>query len=357
MLLVLALAGAPGCSGGGDGDEDGGDGDGSPGDDGGPGGGDSGSGGDDGGSGGDDGGGSGGDDGGVSGYDCDDPHPSWLLCEDFEQGGGDFDTWFEQSDFVTSVGRDDRGRIDLSSEQARSGDWSVYMPAAESSGYQGADLTWVDCEGEQETNCTPSGHDQLYFRVWVRFAEDHQYVHHFLNVGGLDRFWPYGSAGCLPNGESGMGTTVDFDEGTHESYFYTYHLDMSCDTNCDRYADVDAICSDCADKGFPTCTEQEQCCWGNHFRPDEPKPFPVGEWFCFEMTMEANTPGETDGSMAYWIDGELAHRAEGIRWRTTSDLQLNRARVQHYIASGDADSSNRVWFDDAVVSTERIGCE
>jgi hypothetical protein len=35
---------------------------------------------------------------------------------------------------------------------------------------------------------------------------------------------------------------------------------------------------------------------------------------------------------------------------------MNRATVAHYIASGDADRPHRVWFDDVVVSTERIGC-
>ncbi|HJL14064.1 MAG TPA: hypothetical protein RMH99_00340 [Sandaracinaceae bacterium LLY-WYZ-13_1] len=76
-------------------------------------------------------------------------------------------------------------------------------------------------------------------------------MHHFMNVGGRDRFWPCGSAGCLPNGTSAMGTTVD--------------------------------------------------------------------------------P------------------------RTTNALGMNIARVQHCIAAGDDDHENRVWFDDVVVSTERIG--
>jgi hypothetical protein len=36
---------------------------------------------------------------------------------------------------------------------------------------------------------------------------------------------------------------------------------------------------------------------------------------------------------------------------------LNRVRLQHYIESSDAGGhSNRVWFDDMVVSTSRIGC-
>ena len=101
-----------------------------------------------------------------------------------------------------------------------------------------------------------------------------------------------------------------------------------------------------------------QCCWGNHFGPDEPNYFPVGRWFCLEIMMLANTLGEHDGEMAYWVDDELVHLETGMMWRTIDELSMNRVRVQHYITESDAEGhSNRVWFDDVVVSTERIGCE
>jgi len=75
------------------------------------------------------------------------------------------------------------------------------------------------------------------------------------------------------------------------------------------------------------------------------------------MTMAANTPGQADGSMAYWVNGELAHQVTGMLWRTVPELALNRVRLQHYITAGDANGhSNRVWFDDVVVSTSPIGC-
>ncbi len=72
--------------------------------------------------------------------------------------------------------------------------------------------------------------------------------------------------------------------------------------------------------------------------------------------MSLNTPGQADGSMAFWVDGLLALEQAGIEWRDTSELQLNKAWLQHYIAGGGADSSNRVWFDDMIVSTLPIGC-
>ena len=299
------------------------------------------------------------DDGGNQSFTCQDPKPQWLLCEDFESGDGDFDAFLSQSDFIGGVGVDDRGRIRLDSSNVHSGQWSVYMPAEAGSGYKGAGLDWRDCIGEQRTNCSMHSHEVLYFRAWIRFADDHRLVHHFLNIGGSqpDDYWYHGTAGCLPSGELAMGTTVDFHKDNHETFFYTYFPEMGCDTRCERYADVQAICDECASKGLPTCDEQPQCCWGNEFAPDPPVAFPVGRWFCFEMMMKANTPLEHDGEMAYWIDGRLIHSVDGMMWRTIPELALNRVRLQHYITTDDAGGhSNRVWFDDVVVSTEPIGC-
>jgi hypothetical protein len=295
-----------------------------------------------------------------SGFTCSDPDPNWILCEDFEQGGGDFDAWMATSDFIGGVGTDDRGRIDLASDLVHGGSYSVTMPAAAASDYQGGSLDWRDCAGTQEEGCSQESHEQLFFRAWIRFADDHRYVHHFLNIGGSqpDDYWYHGTAGCLPDGVLHMGSTVDFREDTHQSHFYTYTPDMSCDTNCGDYADVAAICQECADKGLPTCDVQQQCCWGNIYEPDEPHYFPVGEWFCFEMMMRANAPGEHDGAMAYWVNEAEIHRESTLLFRTSPTLALNRVRLQHYITTSDAQNhSNRVWFDDVVVSTERIGCE
>jgi len=301
-----------------------------------------------------------GDTGPPSPASCADPAADWLLCEDFEAGGGDFATWFAASDFVTANGEGDPGRLALSSAAPHAGRWAIHMPAAAGSGYQGGDLGWYACEGAQRTNCPLRSYDQLHFRVFVRFASTHEYVHHFLNIGGSqpDQFWSLGAAGCLPDGEKVIGTTVDHHPVNHETFFYTYFPEMSCDTACERYADVAASCADCASKGLPTCDVQPQCCWGNSFEPSPPVPFPVDRWFCFEMMMRANTPGAHDGTMAYWIDGALVHQVDGMMWRTSPTLALNRVRVQHYIETEDAGGhSNPVWFDDVVVSTGPIGCD
>lgn len=300
------------------------------------------------------------DGGQTTQYDCQNPDPAWVMCEDFEGGGGDFDTWFAGSDFLSANGEGDRGRIDIVSDVVHRGNYAVHMPAAESSSFQGSGLDWRACDGVQEVGCDMRSFETLYFRAWIRFAADHDYVHHFLNIGGSqpDDYWYHGTAGCLPSGNIAMGTTVDFRSGSHETFFYTYFPDMSCDTNCGNYADVDAICAECLSKDLPTCTNQPQCCWGNSFAPDPPVAFPVDQWFCFEMTMTANAPGDPDGYMAYWVDGALGHEVSGMVWRISPTLALNRVRLQHYITAGDSNGhSNRIWFDDVVVSTQPIGCD
>jgi hypothetical protein len=72
--------------------------------------------------------------------------------------------------------------------------------------------------------------------------------------------------------------------------------------------------------------------------------------------MRLNTPGQADGTMSFWVDERPVLAQGGMHWRDVADLQLNKAWLQHYIAAGDATQSNRIWFDDVVVSRERIGC-
>jgi len=288
----------------------------------------------------------------VFASECDNPDSNWLICEDFEDYAGDFTQWYEATDWYSSE-RDDRGRIDISTN-AFDGEYALYMPAAASSGYMGANLRWYDCVGNHVRPCDLNGHEQLYLRAYLKLAPDHEMVHHFLNIGGSqlesEVFWDsMGLAGCRPNGVISAGTTVDFNED-HESHFYTYSIDMSCNYNYN-------CCDECASKGLP-CVGDTYCCWGDHY-PENPGPdsvLPKDEWVCMEMTMQLNTPNVHDGYMAYWLDNELIHEQNNMYWRIDPGLQLARIGIQHYIDSGEADQSNRIWWDNVILSEERIGC-
>jgi hypothetical protein len=74
------------------------------------------------------------------------------------------------------------------------------------------------------------------------------------------------------------------------------------------------------------------------------------------MMVQLNTPGQTDGEMAFWINEQLGHRQTGMHWRDVAELQLNKINVQHYIDNGDSAQSNEIWWDNIVASTSRIYC-
>lgn len=300
--------------------------------------------------------------------ECDSSQPEWLFCEDFEQGNLGWDAWYAQSPFIECNGcpdgtnDPDRIRLDGDAANAYDGDWSLFMPAAAAAGYRGASLTFRSCAGEMRSGCTPLvGYDTLYYRAWVKLASDHAYVHHFMSIGGTrpSNYWDGdGNAGCRPNGYRAAGTTLDFSR-SHELFFYTYFPEMHCDdlTAGGGYcADMQPrICNECAAKEMP-CENGQECCWGNAFSADPRPVLPRGEWVCLEMMMSINTPGAADGEMAFWVNDVLGHQQTGMQWRDVTELQLNKIWVQHYIASGDADQSNRIWWDNVIVSTTRIGC-
>ncbi len=296
--------------------------------------------------------------------ECDKLKPGWIACEDFEAGEVGWKSWFEESPFVQCVGCTDTennpARIRLTNERgaAHDGDWALHMPGEASAEYQGGALAVRTCADEKQPGCALTNHEQLYFRTWVKLAADHQYVHHFLAIAGSrpDAFWETdGNAGCRPDGERWAGTTVDFNP-SHELFFYTYFPGMTCDAGGYCSGDyAQNICDGCATKDM-ACDNGLECCWGNLFEPEPAVVLPKDQWVCLELYMKLNTPGMADGEMAFWIDDQPGHAAGGMQWRDTPELGLNKAFLQHYIDVGDTDVSNQVWFDNVVVSTERIGC-
>lgn len=299
----------------------------------------------------------------VHASECDQADPAWLLCEDFEGGDAGWQAWYadslwtECSGCPDGVNDPDRIRLENDPALVHDGGWALHTPGT-GPDFQGGALRFATCDGAPQSGCNLVGYDRLYFRTWVRLAADHDYVHHFLGLRGTqpDAYWnANGNAGCRPASDRWAGTRVDLNSD-HELFFYTYHPDMHCDAGGYCSGDyAQGICDGCAGIGMP-CSNGLECCWGNHYSPETPVVLSTETWTCLEMSMELNTPGQADGSMSFWVDDVLGHEAGGIRWRDGAELQLNRAVLEHYIAPGDTDHPNGAWFDDVIVSTERIGC-
>jgi hypothetical protein len=81
-----------------------------------------------------------------------------------------------------------------------------------------------------------------------------------------------------------------------------------------------------------------------------------GQWHCVEGHVKLNTPGKTDGSFEFWIDGNLEKSRKDLNWRGTyTDYGVNLVSVENYWNSGAVQDLKR-WFDDIAIAESRIGC-
>jgi len=214
------------------------------------------------------------------------------------------------------------------------------------------------------------GVDKAFLRFYTKFAPDHAYEHHFVELGGYNPplRWPSPRAGTRPVGNDRVMVFIDpiGDYGKHPPpgvwMLYTYWPEMKIS----------------ADNMY----------WGNCLNPAEPQRVPRGRWQCVELMVKMNSAADkADGELALWLDGKLVMHVvkgvrrghwsgmgfdllttggepfEGLRLRTDNALKINHLWLEHYVDEGaqrqnklaNPNRVNRVWFDDIVVSTEYVG--
>lgn len=188
------------------------------------------------------------------------------------------------------------------------------------------------------------GFDTVFARFYVKFAADHDYVHHFVHLLGERKpGQALGKAGLRPNGDDWFTTGVE-PSGFGGRYpapgiwnFYTYWPEMK-HSGDGKY-------------------------WGNSFASREPIQALRDRWTCVEMAVKCNTPGQVDGVEDYWIDGREAGPFTGFRWRTTPELKVSAFWLLHYVTDRSfalnrqarPNPVNTVWFDNVVVAKRYIG--
>ncbi len=185
------------------------------------------------------------------------------------------------------------------------------------------------------------GYDTVYFRRYIKFAADYDQgnLNHvggsLYAVAGANKWAQMGQAGLRPAGNDRFGASFEpwRNWGRNDPpgmlMLYTYWMDMKRDR----------------DGHF----------WGNMFMPETRLRVSLkrGVWYCLEHMIKANTPGQTDGEMAAWINGRLYIHLQGFRWRTSPDVKLKRIGLGLYIHQSRR--PNTVWYDDVALSTGYIG--
>ncbi len=222
-----------------------------------------------------------------------------------------------------------------------------------------------------------SGHEKIYVRMYVKFAEDCEPIHHFGTCAGGNfpaTRWPSVRAGQPTDGNKSFWVGIEpFGEKWQWDY-YAYWCEM---------------------RGSPPKGQT----WGNSFIHDDQWKVRKGHWTCIEFMLAMNDVDDTNGEMALWIDGvPVSHLGkgfprgkwifdkflpqqggeavrwnqnkgdreyfqtapegdafEGFRFRKNDKLNANFIWLYTYITKGTAGQTNRVWFDDVVVATSYIG--
>jgi len=213
------------------------------------------------------------------------------------------------------------------------------------SGQRGLRLEAVDRDGQSSGAGVdywfPPGYETVHFRRYIKFGDDYDQGN-LNHVGGSlyavasdDRWAEMGKAGVRPAGDDRFGASFEpwrawgRNSPPGAMMLYTYWMDMQRDPD-GHY-------------------------WGSNLTPPQEGQVVLerGRWYCLEHMIKANTPGEPDGEMAAWIDGELYIHLTGFRWRTAPQVKLKRVGLGLYIHQSRR--ANTVWYDDVALSDGYIG--
>jgi hypothetical protein len=80
----------------------------------------------------------------------------------------------------------------------------------------------------------------------------------------------------------------------------------------------------------------------------------LGRWYCYEIMVKVNTPGQRDARIALWLDGNLIADFQNLRLRETTALKIDKFGLALYI-HGNTLAMAREWFDNVVAATAYIG--
>lgn len=76
-------------------------------------------------------------------------------------------------------------------------------------------------------------------------------------------------------------------------------------------------------------------------------------WYEFKTRVKLNTPGEADGEIESWLDGEQALHVTGLRFRTIDDVMIDSVFFSTFHGGADAswapDNDSRIVFDNFLV--------
>ncbi|NNF42654.1 MAG: hypothetical protein HKN62_06345 [Phycisphaerales bacterium] len=169
--------------------------------------------------------------------------------------------------------------------------------------------------------------DEIYFRYYLRFAEDWAPESSGKLPGVAGTYGRAGWGGRPANGRNGWSARAHFRpsrQGKTDYGFYVYHADM-------------------------TRQHGDAWSWG--------VPLERNRWYCIEQHVKLNTPGKNDGILQGWIDGVLSCDRRDVRLRDVPELKIEKIWMDVYYGGSKVPPRDmHLYVDEVVVARRRIGC-
>ncbi len=197
-----------------------------------------------------------------------------------------------------------------------------------------------------------AGFDTLFLRYYAKFEKDvelyHGGAHNGACIAARAPGVPQSCPGLRADGSNEFTVVLDTWRPREEVpspgdlVVYVYHMDQG-----GRWGD----------QFFPSgrVNPPGRQLFGEHFVP-RPDFIPErGRWYCYELMVKANTPGERDGRIAFWVDGRLAADFPNLRLRNVASLKSNRVDLGLGTENRRVRKDVTMWYDDVVTATSYIG--
>jgi hypothetical protein len=84
-----------------------------------------------------------------------------------------------------------------------------------------------------------------------------------------------------------------------------------------------------------------------------------GKWYCVEGRIDLNTPGQNNGVLEGWVDGEQAFSRSDLAWRRASEggLDVDMFWFDVYYGGDETPRKLEIHFDSLALGPERVGCD
>ncbi len=261
----------------------------------------------------------------LNSNECLNMNPNWLFCSGFEEGNKDiWDNLVKPIPDELVLLMVEPGPLNVVNNHVA----RFRVPA----GRGGTGLVKL----------LPQQYDRVYARWYMKWENGYDFT--APNHGGglhAGSRWNLGRSGNRPAGDDWFSAWLEPITSIPKLNAYVYYRGMYMD-----------------------CTNPNGSCWGDHFPRIEQQltnsnpELNAGTWYCIEMMMDAGTPvasGENaDGRLNFWINNQEIGSWNNMWFRTTSDLKISLLWLSLF--HHGEHSVEGIYYDNAVVSTQRIGC-